>query len=44
VKEVFQEKLKLLCERAPMQFLVTQELLAEEEMGSPLLGLMVLLD
>jgi hypothetical protein len=27
-----------------MQFLATQELLAEEEMGSPLLGLMFLLD
>jgi hypothetical protein len=44
VKEVFPAKLKLLCERALMQFLVTQELLAEEEMGSPLLGLMFLLD
>jgi hypothetical protein len=43
VKEVFQAKLKLLCERALMQFLATQELL-EEEMGSPLLGLMFLLD
>jgi hypothetical protein len=42
VKEVFQAKLKLLCERALMQFLATQELLAEEEMGSPLLGLMFL--
>jgi hypothetical protein len=27
-----------------MQFLATQELLAEKEMGSPLLGLMFLLD
>jgi hypothetical protein len=27
VKEVFQAKLKLLCERALMQFLATQELL-----------------
>jgi hypothetical protein len=41
---VFLAKLKLLCERALMQFLATQELLAEEEMGSPLLGLMFLLD
>jgi hypothetical protein len=39
---VFQVELKLLCEKAPMQFLATQELLAEEEMGSPLLGLMSL--
>jgi hypothetical protein len=44
VKEVFQAKLKLLWERVLMQFLATQELLAEEEMGSPLLGLMFLLD
>jgi hypothetical protein len=44
VKEVFQAKLKLLCERALMQSLATQELLVEEEMGSPLLGLMFLLD
>jgi hypothetical protein len=44
VQEVFQAKLKLLCERALMQFLATQELLAEEEMGSPLLGSMFLLD
>jgi hypothetical protein len=44
VKEVFQAKLKLLCERALMQFLANQELLPEEEMGSPLLGLMFLLD
>jgi hypothetical protein len=42
VKEVFQAKLRRLCERALMQFLATQELLAEEEMGSPLLGLMFL--
>jgi hypothetical protein len=42
VKEVFQAKLKLLCERALMQFLATQGLLDEEEMGSPLLGLMLL--
>jgi hypothetical protein len=41
---VFQAKLKLLCEGALMQFLATQELLAEEKMGSPLLGLMSLLD
>jgi hypothetical protein len=44
VKKVFQAKLKLLCEKALMQFLATQELLAEEEMGSPLLGLMFQLD
>jgi hypothetical protein len=41
---VFQAKLKLLCEGALMQFLATQKLLAEEKMGSPLLGLMSLLD
>jgi hypothetical protein len=40
---VFQAKLKLLSEGMLMQFLATQELLAEEEMGSPLLGLMFLL-
>jgi hypothetical protein len=39
---MFQAKLKLLCGRALMQFLATQELLAEEEMGSPLLRLMFL--
>jgi hypothetical protein len=39
---VFQAKLKLLCERALMQFRATQGLLAEDEMGSPLLGLMFL--
>jgi hypothetical protein len=44
VKEVFQAELKLLCEKALMQFLATQELLAAEEMGSPLLGLMSLHD
>jgi hypothetical protein len=44
VKEVSQAELKLLCEKALMQFLATQELLAEEEMGSPLLGLMSLHD
>jgi hypothetical protein len=44
VKKVFQAKLKLICERALMRFLATQELLAEEKMGSPLLGLMFLLD
>jgi hypothetical protein len=38
VNEVFQAELKLLCEKALMQFLATQELLAEE-LGSPLLGL-----
>jgi hypothetical protein len=44
VKEVSQAEHKLLCEKALMQFLATQELLAEEEMGSPLLGLMSLHD
>jgi hypothetical protein len=44
VKEVFQAELKLLCERALMQFLTTQELLAEEGICSPLLGLMSLHD
>jgi hypothetical protein len=44
MKKIFQAKLNLLCERVLMQFLATQELLAEEEMGSPLLGLMFLLD
>jgi hypothetical protein len=44
VKEVFQAKLKLLYEGTLMQFLATRELLAKEEMGSPLLGLMFLLD
>jgi hypothetical protein len=39
---MFQAKMKLLCERALMQFLATHELLAEEEMGSPLLGLIFL--
>jgi hypothetical protein len=38
VKEELQAELKLLCEEALMQFLATQELLAEEELGSPLLG------
>jgi hypothetical protein len=42
VKEMFQEKLKLLCLRALMQFLATQELLAREKLDSPLLGLMFL--
>jgi hypothetical protein len=41
---VFQAKLKLLREKVLMKFLATQELLAEEEMGSPMLGLMFLLD
>jgi hypothetical protein len=44
VKEVFQVELKLLSEKALMQLLATQELLAEEEMGSPLLGLVSLHD
>jgi hypothetical protein len=39
---MFQAKLKLLCERVLMQFLATRELLAGEEMGSPLLRLMFL--
>jgi hypothetical protein len=42
VKRVLQAKLKLLCERVLMQFLATRELLAGEEMGSPLLRLMFL--
>jgi hypothetical protein len=41
---VFQAELKLLCEKALMQMLVAQGLLAEEEMGSPLLGLVSLHD
>jgi hypothetical protein len=44
VEEVFQVKLKLLSEKALMQLLATQGLLAEEEMGSPLLGLVSLHD
>jgi hypothetical protein len=44
VKEVFQAELKLLSEKVLMQLLATQGLLAEEEMGSPLLGLMSLHD
>jgi hypothetical protein len=44
VKEVFHAKLKFLCERALMQYLASQELPAEEEMGSPLLGLVSLHD
>jgi hypothetical protein len=39
---MFQAKLKLLCERVLVQFLATRELLAGEEMGSPLLRLMFL--
>jgi hypothetical protein len=39
VKEVFQVELKLLSEKVLMQLLAIQGLLAEEEMGSPLLGL-----
>jgi hypothetical protein len=41
---VFQVELKLLSEKALMQLLATQGLLAEEELGSPLLGLMSLHD
>jgi hypothetical protein len=39
---MFQAKPKLLCERVLMHFLATRELLAGEEMGSPLLRLMFL--
>jgi hypothetical protein len=39
---MFQAKLKLLCERAMMQSLVTLELLAGEKLDSPLLRLMFL--
>jgi hypothetical protein len=42
VKEVFQARLKLLCEKALL--LAAQGLLAEEKMGSPLLGLVSLHD
>jgi hypothetical protein len=41
-KEVFQARLKLLCEEALL--LAAQELLAEEEIDSPLLGLVSLHD
>jgi hypothetical protein len=41
---VFQVELKLLSEKALMKLLATQGLLAEEEMVSPLLGLMSLHD
>jgi hypothetical protein len=41
---VFRVELKLLSEKALMQLLATQRLLAEEELGSPLLGLMSLRD
>jgi hypothetical protein len=44
VKEVSQVELKLLNEKVLMQLLATQGLLAEEEMGSPLLGLVSLHD
>jgi hypothetical protein len=44
VKEVFQVELKLLSEKVLMQLLATQGLLGEEEMGSPLLGLVSLHD
>jgi hypothetical protein len=39
---VFQAELKLLCEKALMQLLAAQGLLAEEGIDSPLLGLMSL--
>jgi hypothetical protein len=42
VKKVFQVKLKLLSEKMLMQLLATHGLLAEEEMGPPLLGLVSL--
>jgi hypothetical protein len=42
VKGMFQAKLKLLCERALVQSLVTLKLLAGEKLDSPLLGLMFL--
>jgi hypothetical protein len=44
VKEVFQVELKLLSEKVLMQLLATQGLLAEEKIGSPLLGLVSLHD
>jgi hypothetical protein len=44
VKEVFQVELKLLSEKRLMQLLATHGLLAEEEMGPPLLGLVSLHD
>jgi hypothetical protein len=39
---MFQAKLKLLCEKVLMQLLATRELLAGEEMDSPVLRLMSL--
>jgi hypothetical protein len=42
VKEVFQARLKLLCEKALL--LAAQELLVGEKMGSPPLGLVSLHD
>jgi hypothetical protein len=44
VKEVFQAELKLLSEKELMQLLATHEILAEEEIGSPLPGLLSLHD
>jgi hypothetical protein len=44
VKKVFQVELKLLNEKVLMQLLATHGLMAEEEMGSPLLGLVSLHD
>jgi hypothetical protein len=41
---VFQVELKFLNEKVLLQLLATQGLLAEKEMGSPLLGLVSLLD
>jgi hypothetical protein len=42
MKNIFQVKLNLLCERVLVQFLVTLKLLAGERLDSPLLGLMCL--
>jgi hypothetical protein len=44
VKKVFQVKLKLPSWRMLIQSLVTHELLAEEELDPPLLGLLSLQD
>jgi hypothetical protein len=43
-RTLFQVELKLLCEKALMQLLAAQGLLAEGEMSSPLLGLVSLHD
>jgi hypothetical protein len=44
VKKVCQFELRLLSEKALMQLMAAHGLLAEEEMGSPLLGLVSLRD